>query len=74
MNEYLKIVEEYFNVSFVLIGMNINQVKSRCCKDTLLYILHTDWALSKSTVVCVDCRKAATLYKLWCYMGLVEII
>ena len=64
VNKYLKVIQDYFNVSWKLLGRNMEQDKSCSCESPSWYMLYTDWTLLESPVVCGDCGKAVPLYKL----------
>jgi len=64
VNKLLKTIQEHFNVSAEAIGRNMNQKESCSCQEPSWYILYTNYTRSDSPIVCGDCGKTVSLYKL----------
>jgi len=63
-NQYLRAVQEHFDVSLEPLGKIMSQDEACICKEPSWYILYTDWTRPESPVVCGDCGKAVPLYRL----------
>ena len=63
-SKYLGQVRELFDISIEIIGENMNYDNSCTCNKSSWYMLYTDYAETDSPVVCGDCGKSVSLYKL----------
>jgi len=64
VNEYLEKLRKYYDLSMSVLGENLNQGDSCCCKDPSWYLLFTRWTDNDSPVLCGDCGDSVPLYKL----------
>jgi len=65
VSEYLTELKNFLDFHTEIIGENLNTEKICCCAEKpKWYMLYTDWTVEGSPVVCGQCGKSVSLYKL----------